>query len=123
MYATDARDYMVYPNWGTANNGWLYTSAGAGPPGINVGITLAMYQGGGLWAYSGTPTADHRQVYWCPVDVATTNTLAVRAGFTGAGQNAFSLRLDQMSTYVMNGAIIRFYPGPPAVGNPPQGCT
>jgi prepilin-type N-terminal cleavage/methylation domain-containing protein len=126
MYAADARDSMVYPNWGINNNGWLYSVTAnipAGPPPANTPMTLKNYQGGGLWAYTGTPNADHRQIYWCPVDVNTTNTLAVGTAFAGAGSLAFPKRGDQMSTYTMNGAIMGFYGGPPAVGTPPQGRT
>ena len=120
MYATDSRDQMIYPNWGVRNNGWLYSvsgTLGGGPP--PAPITLQDYQGGGLWNLTGTYTADHRQIYWCPVDVATTNTLQS----TNSGGLAFPQRSVKMSTYVMNGAIMGFYPQPPAVGTPPQGRT
>jgi len=130
MYATDSRDQMVYPNWGVNNNGWLYSvtgSLGGGPP--QAPITLQDYegspqggpggQGGGLWSLTGAPNADHRQIYWCPVDVATTNSLQ---SSTSSGL-AFPQRAEQMSTYVMNGAIMGFYSTPPAVGSPPQGVT
>jgi prepilin-type N-terminal cleavage/methylation domain-containing protein len=124
MYATDAKDKMVYPNWGVNNNGWLYSVTGSlagGPPSpiVNVGMSLQDYQGGGLWQYTGSYTGDHRQIYWCPIDVATTNTLQ---SSTTSGL-AFPQRGDQMSTYVMNGAIMGYYPTPPAVGSPPQGQT
>jgi len=118
MYATDARDYMVYPNWGVNNNGWLYDVP---LPPANTAITLAMYQGGALWAYTGTASADHRKIYWCPIDVESTNWLAATTGTVGA--LAFPQRAMQYSTYTLTGAIMGFYPMPPAVGTPPQGVT
>ena len=104
MYATDCKDFIVYPNWGVNNNGWLYTVTGspAGCPTQNhTPATLQFYQGGALWQYTGTPSADHRQVYWCPVDVASTNWLT--ATTVNVGALAFPQRTEQMSTYVMNG--------------------
>jgi prepilin-type N-terminal cleavage/methylation domain-containing protein len=126
MYAGDARDYMVYPNWGSLNNGWLYSVTAnlpEGPPPPNNAMTLKNYQGGGLWPYTGTPTADHRQIYWCPIDVLTTNSLQIGSAYANAGKNAFSHRPEQMSTYSMNGALMGYKGTPPAVGNPPQGLT
>src|SRR5215472_9623735 len=34
MYGNDFQDYVVYPNWGVNNPGWLYTPnpPGSGPP-------------------------------------------------------------------------------------------
>jgi prepilin-type N-terminal cleavage/methylation domain-containing protein len=126
MYAADNKDSMVYPNWGVNNNGWLYSVTGnvpAGPPAPNTIITLQQYQGGGLWQYTGTPNANHRPVYWCPVDVNFTNSLIVPPNYSDAGLNAFASRGMQMSTYTMNGAIMGFKSQPPAVGSPPQGRT
>jgi len=120
MYAGDCKDYIVYPNWGDNNNGWLYTVP---VPKANTPMTLAEYQGGSLWAYTGNPTGDHRQIYWCPVDAASTNWLTVAPGLTLAGFKAFQYRNEQLSTYIMNGASMGYYPGPPAEGNPPQGIT
>ncbi|HZM01384.1 MAG TPA: prepilin-type N-terminal cleavage/methylation domain-containing protein [Candidatus Saccharimonadales bacterium] len=129
MYATDNRDQMVYPNWGINNNGWLYSvtgSLGGGPPeGSGTAaspapaITLQDYQGGALWNLTGAFSTDHRQIYWCPVDVATTNSLM---SATSSGL-AYPQRAERLSTYAMNGAIMGFYQGPPAVGSPPQGRT
>jgi prepilin-type N-terminal cleavage/methylation domain-containing protein len=127
MYLNDNKDSMVYPNWGANNNGWLYTVTGApygsvgGPPPKNTPMTLAYYQGGALWQYTGSPTADHRQIYWCPIDVGLTNSLMPTTGTLT--QLAFSQRAEQMSTYTMSGAIMGYYGTPPAVGSPPQGRT
>jgi prepilin-type N-terminal cleavage/methylation domain-containing protein len=124
MYASDARDYMVYPNWGSANNGWLYAASqyGGAPP-ANTPMTLQYYQGGVLWGYTGTSSADHRKIYWCPVDVGTTNSLTIPPSYSPAGQNAFRNRGMQMSTYTMNGAIMGYIQQPLAIGSPPQGVT
>ncbi len=118
MYTGDNKDWMVYPNWGVNNNGWLYLvgggMAGNGPPPNPP--TLQDYQGGALWQYNRS-----KNVYWCPVDVATSNTLLAATGNVGA--LAFPQRTVQMSTYVMNSAIMGFCGGPPAIGTPPQGET
>jgi prepilin-type N-terminal cleavage/methylation domain-containing protein len=109
MYAGDNRDYMVYPNWGVNNNGWLY--AVPLPP-ITTPITLAGYQAGQLWPYTGDPNADHSSLYWCPIDAGSTNWLPVAAGFVGAGAVAYPYRTEKYSTYIMNGAIMGYYPAP-----------
>jgi prepilin-type N-terminal cleavage/methylation domain-containing protein len=118
MYAVDAKDCIVYPNWGVNNNGWLYTIP---VPPKNIAMTVSNYQGGALWAYTGTTKSDHRSVYWCPIDVQTTNSLLATVG--NAGVLAFPQRNQQLSTYVMNGAVMGFHPSPPGVGTPPQGKT
>jgi prepilin-type N-terminal cleavage/methylation domain-containing protein len=127
MYTTDSRDLMVYPNWGSANNGWLYAAASYnnGPPPKNTAMTLQEYQSGALWSYTGTGSSDHRQIYWCPVDAGSTNSLTVQTPTPpgNAAGLAWPQRTMQMSTYTMNGAIMGFYGRPPAVGNPPQGKT
>src|SRR6204780_1978887 len=32
MYGNDFSDFVVWPNWGVYNNGWLYATSGGGPP-------------------------------------------------------------------------------------------
>jgi prepilin-type N-terminal cleavage/methylation domain-containing protein len=115
MYATDNRDKMVWPNWGINNNGWLYSpTLGSVPPAYlpNGSINPNAYPSGALWFY-----VKNAQVYWCPVDVTTTNVLRYGSGL------AFTQRPQQLSTYVMNGATMGFEGTPPAVGSPPQGKT
>ncbi len=121
MYTTESRDYMVWPNWGNQNDGWLYAAhQWTGPPPMNnAALQLSYYQTGALWVYTGTTASDHRQIYWCPVDISTSNSLIVAAGYTDAGQLAFPNRGMQMSTYTMTGAIMGFYPQPGYVANPP----
>jgi len=90
MYSNDNNDRAVWPNWGVNNPGWLYTPSG-GPP----APTDAAYAAGLLWPYIG-----NRNVYLCP----TENTNAPN----------FTLRPEQLSTYVVNGATMTFIGQPPA---------
>lgn len=83
MYAGDYRDRMVWPNWGTANPGWLYN------PTVSAKWSIAAYNGGQLFSYT-----RNYKVYQCPADL-TNNTL-------------WAQRKDQLSTYVMNGATMGY---------------
>jgi prepilin-type N-terminal cleavage/methylation domain-containing protein len=98
MYVADNKDLMAYPNWnppwtfanGTPLPGWLYTPVNDAPPNIfalpyATNVNLA-YQTGLFWQY----IRDSR-VYRCPLDA------------TNAPE--FSLRINKLSTYVMNGAV------------------
>jgi prepilin-type N-terminal cleavage/methylation domain-containing protein len=98
MYSSDNKDFMPYPNWnppwtdnaGHPLPGWLYLPVGDAPPNIqaapyNINPILA-YQGGLYWNYLRTIA-----VYRCPLDL--TNTAD------------FNLRINKLSTYVMNGAV------------------
>jgi prepilin-type N-terminal cleavage/methylation domain-containing protein len=90
MYANDNKDSMTFPNWGWATPGWLYAPVGGAVPNLsaapyNANPILA-YEGGLLWNY-----IKNMGVYRCPLD--RTNTAL------------FKQRADQMSTYVMNGAV------------------
>jgi prepilin-type N-terminal cleavage/methylation domain-containing protein len=120
MYPADFNDRMVWPNWGVNNSGWLYQVP---LPPANTPLTLSNYQTGALWAYTGTATADHRQIYWCPIDAGSTNWLKTSPLFFAFSELAFPLRPQQFSTYTMNGAIMGYYATPPKVGDPPTGRT
>ncbi len=100
MYETDYQDYVVYPNWGSSNPGWLYTPnpPGSGPPPFPGSNPLSAYQGGKLWPY-----IRNMAVYVCPTDSTNSPSWAVRA--------------NRLSTYLMNGAVIGFKPSPP-LGTP-----
>jgi prepilin-type N-terminal cleavage/methylation domain-containing protein len=98
MYANDNGDHIPYPNWGTAEAnsagggadapGWLYEPIGGSPP---PGAALVFYQKGLLWPY-----INNMGVYWCPDDQ------------TNQASSGWTKRLDQMSTYIMNGAACNF---------------
>jgi hypothetical protein len=100
MYANDFQDYLVYPNWGVNNPGWLYTPnpPGSGPPPWPAPPPFSPDQ-----AYFGGLLADYIaknwKVYRCPAD--PTNT------------TAWSSRTERLSTYVMNGAALGYRGAPP----------
>jgi prepilin-type N-terminal cleavage/methylation domain-containing protein len=93
MYTTDNRDFLAYPNWGSPANvkGWLYTGKNDRPPyGYSATPTLKsnmleQYQTGAYFSYMPNPGA-----YKCPLDT--------KSPF-------YKFRDNQMSTYIMNGAV------------------
>jgi prepilin-type N-terminal cleavage/methylation domain-containing protein len=96
MYANDNRDGLVYPNWDPpAVVGWLYTPTGVTTPDGTVGVgprynganPMLPYQGGLLWPFLGKTM----KVYVCPLE----NT----------NMTWWKNRTQQLSSYVMNGAI------------------
>src|SRR5690242_12472064 len=95
MYCADNRDRMAFCNWaGPLVPGWLYTPEKTGdPPNLLAAFysanPLAAYQTGLYWSY-----VQNMKVYRCPLD--STNT------------PLFKLRLNQLSTYVQNGAICAY---------------
>ena len=91
MYTGDNKDVMPWPDWGTNYQGWLYTPTNGMPP----NPSAAAYVGGLLWPYVKVV-----QVYWCPAD--ETNT------------PYFAQRVEQLSSYIMNGAIMGYNMAPPA---------
>jgi len=109
MYAGDNQDHMPAPNWGVSagqafNPGWLYTPLLAAPPkpapvnDIFANFTAQYYQNtvkGSLWDYMKTVGT-----YWCPADNPT------------ASGSTWPLRADQLSTYVMNGAVVGYGDNP-----------
>jgi prepilin-type processing-associated H-X9-DG protein len=88
MYAHDNKDVMVWPNWANLYQGWLYTPTNGDPPAPS-NPSEAVYAGGKFWPY-----LQNVKVYWCPVDYTNTPY--------------FSKRLEQLSSYIMNGAILGY---------------
>jgi prepilin-type N-terminal cleavage/methylation domain-containing protein len=100
MYANDFQDFLVFPNWGSYNPGWLYTPnpPGAGPPAWPAAAPAnpdAGYFGGLLADY----VSRNWKVYRCPVDVTNAPDWKNRG--------------NRLSTYVMNGAALGYRPTPP----------
>jgi prepilin-type N-terminal cleavage/methylation domain-containing protein len=105
MYAGDNQDHMPAPNWGVTagqafNPGWLYTPFLSAPPkpspanDIFANFTAQYYQNtvkGSLWDYIKAVGT-----YWCPADNPT------------AAGSTWSQRANQLSTYVMNGAVVGY---------------
>jgi prepilin-type N-terminal cleavage/methylation domain-containing protein len=100
MYANDWQDYVVFPNWGVNNPGWLYAPnpPGSGPPPWPAPPPFSPDQGyfGGLLADN---INKNWKVYRCPAD--PTNT------------PAWDARVNKFSTYVMNGAALGYRGAPP----------
>ena len=110
MYADDFQDKLPYPNWNPPwGRGWLYNPDGAGhPPNMNGAPfkqnPLLAYAGG---TYGGTsfpggllwPYIKNITTYWCPVDLINNKD---------RNSPAYVNRLNQMSSYVFNGAICGF---------------
>ncbi len=93
MYASDNKDALPFPNWGWTHPGWLYTPVNGTVPSIKPPADpQTVYAGGLLWA-----TIKNRSVYRCPAE--KTNT------------TEFISRPNQMSTYVMNGAVCGYKKG------------
>lgn len=96
MYTTDNRDTLPWPNWGNdaGVKGWLYTPQngyppyGANAPALNMSNTVAQYQTGQYFQYMPNPKA-----YKCPLDVKS---------------KYYNQRANQMSTYIMNGAVCNY---------------
>ncbi len=100
MYALDFQDYAVFPNWGSYNPGWLYKP---NPPGTGAPDWPAAYPADPNSGYFGGLLADYInknwKIYRCPADV------------TNAPM--WSSRLNRLSTYVMQGAVLGYRPTPP----------
>jgi prepilin-type N-terminal cleavage/methylation domain-containing protein len=101
MYANDSNDQMPYPNWNppwTIGNaalpGWLYLPTNNAVPNIWAPALqnneARAYEGGQLWTY-----LKNMKSYRCPIDLKT-NT------------QAFKMRANKLSSYVMNGAVCGF---------------
>lgn len=93
LYTGDNNDTMPWSNWGWTYPGWLYKPVNGAVPSIKTGINSTnqqlAYIGGQYWTY-----LKNVKVYRCPID--KTNTAA------------FKLRDNQLSTYVMNGAVTAY---------------
>lgn len=87
LYAAENTDHLPWPNWaagGTTRPGWLYAydSSATGPARFKV-------QTGLFW-----PTLHDPHLYMCPMDRTDTPL--------------FAQREQQISSYVMNGAVIGY---------------
>ncbi len=101
VYTDDNKDILPWPNWdygsvmpnGIARPGWLYTinTATSGPAAFNPQASL-------LWdsLHSGNGT----KVFLCPMD----NPGQIYSQSNGKTQS----RAQQLSTYIMNGAVMGF---------------
>jgi len=94
MYAQDFGDSLPWPDWGNDFTGWLYTPVNGQPPDPS-NPPETVYAGGTLWPYLKVV-----KVYWCPLD--NTNT------------PYFPQRLEQLSSFIMNGATMGYYMTPSA---------
>jgi prepilin-type N-terminal cleavage/methylation domain-containing protein len=96
MYATDNRDFLPYPNWGsdTGIPGWLYTGVNGAPPDLGVAPLslnpMPAYMGGLYFPYMRTPKA-----YKCPFD-------------SPARSKYYNSRANKMCSYIMNGAACAY---------------
>src|SRR3954454_237326 len=96
MYAADSRDFLPEPNWNQpwVVKGWLYDASSGSVPNPNVAPyslnPQLAYQGGLLWDY-----IKNMAVYRCPAE--KTNTIP-----------NFNLRAQQLTSYLMNGAVCGF---------------
>ena len=99
MYTTDNRDFLPYPNWGTATlpngqygPGWLYTPVGGVPPDLAIATysnnPVSAYKTGLYFQYMPNP-----KTYLCPVDTKS---------------KYYAQRANKLSTYIMNGAVCGF---------------
>ena len=110
MYVDDSADVLAWPNWDGANdspNGWLYSAHSANPVGIPDPINGANYKNNPIIAWQGGvwfKYVNKQGSYLCPVDIGSKDyTPAPTVG-----------RVNKLSTYVMNGAVIAFAASNPA---------
>ncbi|HZV35295.1 MAG TPA: prepilin-type N-terminal cleavage/methylation domain-containing protein [Verrucomicrobiae bacterium] len=94
LYSQDNADSLPWPNWGSRFPGWLYTPTNDEPPAPS-DPAETVYAGGTLWSY-----IHDIRIYWCPSD--HTNS------------QYFANRLEQLSSYIMNGAMMGYRPHPTA---------
>jgi prepilin-type N-terminal cleavage/methylation domain-containing protein len=102
LYISDNNDYPPWPNWAGGPNadgkGWAYDPA-------NYQL-VRQVQGGLLWPY-----AQNAQVFVCPVDMATTNSLGTPPETIYSYQELFQQRYIKFISYICNGAIINWPAG------------
>jgi prepilin-type N-terminal cleavage/methylation domain-containing protein len=102
LYTTDNQEVMTWPNWdygkampdGTARAGWLYrlNLQASGPAAFNA-------QAGLLWS-----SLPQSKVFLCPMD------RPAQPVYSESDQK-METRAQQLSTYIMNGAVIGFRSG------------
>ena len=111
MYSTDNNEYIAWANWdggspvdGHNVPGWLYTVTNGTIPDVGPGGAYQTNQnaayGTGLWfKYTPAPGA-----YLCPVDVKSKTWTTPRS----KGVLNVTVRVNKMSSYVMNGSVVYF---------------
>src|SRR5262249_37024452 len=99
MYTTDNREFLPYPNWGSPPHpNWRRVPASLDAPAGDAAANMAVitysdnrelaYRTGLYYQYMPNP-----KTYLCPVDTKS---------------RYYRLRLNKLSTYVMNGAVCGF---------------
>jgi prepilin-type N-terminal cleavage/methylation domain-containing protein/prepilin-type processing-associated H-X9-DG protein len=92
LYAADNSGLLPNPNWGAGSSGWLFNGRANARMGVPFNPTamavagLKRYPSGQIWPYVRDTSS-----YWCPDDRPT--------------PTQWNAREDQLSTYVMNGAV------------------
>lgn len=119
MYSGDSRDFLPKPNWNTISlgqtgPGWCYDAeaANGNTGGVPNPTTQPIYKANLIWCYAGQPGGAGNNVggllwpyiknigvYWCPA----VNTAAI---------TTFPFRNNQLTSYLMNGAICGFGASP-----------
>jgi len=104
LYANDSEDSLPYTCWLNTElpdqAGWLYGGAGSGGVGVNPSVYqlapytngIKAYETGALWEHLGKSKA----IFRCPTDKPE-----------APGSN-YKFRANQMSTYLINGAVQGF---------------
>jgi len=134
MYADDFSDHFAWPNWDGGNDpnapqGWLYamSQANGEPAGFAAGAPPNPYSTTSPYPLLQTPVngatawqggtwfkyCNNYAAYLCPVDVTSKTYLPP---FGTALPSPLIARVNKLSTYVMNGAVVGFrnYNGNPA---------
>lgn len=100
LYFPDNKDYPPWPNWAggpdLSTQGWAYD-----PSRFELGPL-----GGLLWPY-----ARNAQVFACPVDMGTSNSLGTPPGVNLNYQQLWAQRNMKFISYICNGAIINWPAG------------
>jgi len=93
MYTDDNEDYMTYPNWGVQTYGWAYkyTTRDANNKTLPSGESYFRAEQGQLWRY-----ASNKRSFFCIAEKQTDIDERRRQ------------RLQDCSSYVMNGVVTRF---------------
>ena len=103
MYEHDNNDYLPWPNWDSQPwagvMGWLYTGPLTGAP-TGPSPQPGTVESGGLWPYLQNP-----RVYWCPLDLARTNSSARPPGSRDSYKALFNVRRNKLGSFICNGAV------------------